>query len=218
MEIHPRRLHRHPRRRRSRVSPSGAGNMAGRAGYVPRATASVCLSTPSLLDASDQATSGSMWPKLVIGSSCARRSSSGGNLKITVFTWGDEEYKGATRTSSLTEDQLLETSTASWPPSHSSMDESNSSQCPSLPEAELTASLRAVDLNASCDRDGRSARPSLDFTSPRSPSAELSFEPRQSLLVRCREQTSKKYNNCFISTSYTEVARQHNIGRRPSST
>ncbi|BAR60858.1 hypothetical protein NK6_7707 [Bradyrhizobium diazoefficiens] len=28
-----------------------------------------------MLDASDQATSGSMWLKLVIGSSCARRSS-----------------------------------------------------------------------------------------------------------------------------------------------
>ncbi|KGJ69142.1 hypothetical protein BJA5080_05096 [Bradyrhizobium diazoefficiens SEMIA 5080] len=71
------------------------------------------------------------------------------------------------------------------------MDESNSSQSPSLPEAELTALLRAVDLIASCDQDGRSASPSLDFTSARSPSAELSFEPRQSLLVRCRVQASK---------------------------
>lgn len=85
---------------------------------------------------------------------------SGGNLKMTVFTWGDEEYKGPQERPHSRRISSWRTSTASWPPSHSSMDESNSSQNPSLPEAELTASLRAVDLNASCDRDGRSARPS----------------------------------------------------------
>jgi hypothetical protein len=61
-----------------------------------------------LLDASDQATSGSMWLKdrhwIVLRSKIER---SGGNLKMTIFTWGDEEYK-VPQERPLTEDQFLE--------------------------------------------------------------------------------------------------------------
>lgn len=188
----PRRLHRHPRRRRSRVSPSGTGSI-DRASRLFAAGYRVCL----LIDAQFARRVGSgdvgldeaqARHRIVLRSKIER---SGGNMKMTVIkrlrVQGPQERPLSRRIRSWR-------TSASWPPSHGSMD-ANSSQSPSLPEAELTALLRVVDLNASCDRDHRSASPSLDFTSPRSPSAELSFEPRQSLLVRCREQASKNTIN-----------------------
>ena len=90
-----RRLHRHPRRRRSRVSPSGTGSI-DRASRLFAAGYRVCL----LIDAQFARRVGSgdvgldeaqARHRIVLRSKIER---SGGNLKMTVITWGDYEYKG----------------------------------------------------------------------------------------------------------------------------
>lgn len=90
----PRRLHRLPRRR-SRVSPSGTGSI-DRASRLFAAGYRVCL----LIDAQFARRVGSgdvgldvaqarHW--IVLRSKIERF---GGNLKLTVFIWEEEEYKG----------------------------------------------------------------------------------------------------------------------------